>query len=80
MGCTKIDIWAGQARDPRGEGTHEQIGTKSGRTYDNIPNTAQRDEIIAVKKIDHISQVINITLTTPPEVREQRKKEEKENL
>jgi conjugal transfer/entry exclusion protein len=53
--------------------------------YAKIPMTAQRDVLTAVEKIDQIAQAIDqyqkeienlheqLTPTTPPEVREQRK-------
>jgi hypothetical protein len=56
-------------------------------TYEKIPNTTQRDVLTVVEKIDQIAQEIDqyqkeienlqehLTPTTPPEVREQRKKE-----
>ena len=61
-------------------------------TYENIPKTAQRDVLTAVEKIDQIAQAIDqyqkdienlheqLTPATPPEVREQRKQEETEQL
>jgi hypothetical protein len=56
-------------------------------TYEKIPKTAQRDELTTTEKIDQIAQEIDqyqkeikniheqLTPTTPPEVREQRKQE-----
>ena len=56
-------------------------------TYEKIPQATQRDEITAAKKIDRIAQEIDqyqkeieniqehLTPTTPPVVKEQRKKE-----
>jgi hypothetical protein len=58
------------------------------RTYEKIQKTAQSEELIAVEKIDQITQEIyqyhkkikslceKLTPTTPPEVREKRKQEE----
>jgi hypothetical protein len=53
--------------------------------YEKIPKTVQRDEITMIENIDHFAQSIDqyqqeienlheqLTLTTPPDVREQRK-------
>jgi hypothetical protein len=61
-------------------------------TYEKIPKTAQRDELTTTKKIDQIAQAIDqyqkeienlreqLTPTTPPAVREQRKQEATEQL
>jgi hypothetical protein len=60
---------------------------KVARTYENIPQAAQREDITIAEKIDQIAQAIDqyhketknireqLTLTTPPAVKEQRKKE-----
>jgi hypothetical protein len=57
--------------------------------YEKIPKTAQTTELTVTEKIDQIVQTIDqyqqeiknlhkeLTPTTPPEVRDQRKKEEK---
>jgi hypothetical protein len=54
-------------------------------TYEKIPKTTQRNELIATEKIDRIAQEIDqyhkeienihehLTHTTPPTIREQRK-------
>jgi hypothetical protein len=71
---------------------HERIGQKVVGTYEKTPNIVQRDELIAVEKIDQIAQEIDqyqkeienlrehLTPTTPPEVREKWKQEAIEKL
>jgi hypothetical protein len=65
---------------------------KSGRTYEKIPKTTQRDKLTTTEKIDQIAQEIDqyqkeienlheqLTPTTPPEVREKRKQEATKQL
>jgi pantothenate kinase len=65
---------------------------KSAGTYEKIPKTTQTDELTTTENIDQIAQAINqyqkeienlcekLTPTTPPAVKEKRKKEEVEKL